>query len=285
MMKIWLSIIATVFFAMTATASERVPADAAATRQKAAFIENLVTGSVSVRRIEDSGDAAAVAALERARELVEAAGADLDAGRVKAADAKLDEALNMVNTEVRRLSGAEVAGAHDKRMYERRLNAVKIFLAAYQRVADSGTGRAATQAREIRTRLDRAVTKANAGDYAGATGILDEAYTIARGDIREMRDGKTLIRSLDFETAEEAYEYEIGRNASYFELLRYAIAESNPTGSMLEGVKRNRAKAEGLRAQAERAASSGNHADGVKRLAESTNILRRAIRMSGMFIP
>jgi len=120
-----------------AAASERVPADSAATRQKAAFVENLVTESVSARRIENSGDAAAIDALERARELVERAQSDLAARNTAAADAKLGEALSLVNSEVRRISGGEVRDAHDRRMYERRLSAVETFLAAYERVAES----------------------------------------------------------------------------------------------------------------------------------------------------
>jgi len=268
-----------------AAASERVPADSAATRQKAAFVENLVTESVSARRIENSGDAAAIDALERARELVERAQSDLAARNTAAADAKLGEALSLVNSEVRRISGGEVRDAHDRRMYERRLNAVETFLAAYERVAESGTGRAASQAREIRARLEAARERAAAGDYAAATAILDEAYADARADIREMREGQTLTRTLNFDTAEEAYEYEIGRNASYFELLRFAIAEKRPAGSMLAGIERNRDKAEALRSRAERAARAGRHAEAVETLNDSTQLLRRAIRMSGLFIP
>ena len=285
MRTICASVLATLLFVSVAGASERVPADAAATRQKAVFVENLVTKSVSAKRIEDSGDPSAMAALEAARSLVGEAGKALDAGNVEAADAKLNEALGLVNAEVRRLSETEMTGEHDKRMYERRLNDVRTFLAAYERVAESGASHAAAQAREIRTRVDKATARAGTGDYSGATEILNEAYTIARGDIREMREGKTLIRSLDFATAEEAYEYELGRNASYFELLRFAIAENNPTGSMLQGIERNRSQAEDLRAQAESSASSGKHGDGVKQLAQSTNKLRQAIRMSGLFIP
>lgn len=270
---------------MAAAASERVPANPAATHQKAAFVETLVTGSVSAERIEKSGDAAAIAALERARGLVEQAQSDLAAGDAAAADEKLGEALAQVNDHVRRLSGGEVRGAHDRRMYERRLNAVETFLAAYERVAESGTGRAASQAREIRARLEKARGRAAAGDYAAATTILDDAYAVARGDIRDLREGQTLTRTLNFDTAEEAYEYEIGRNASYFELLRFAIAEKQPTGSMLAGVERNRDKAQALRTAAERAASAARHGEAVEKLNDSTQLLRRAIRMSGMFIP
>ena len=280
-----LAIIAFVLSITVVAADNRVPPDPASTKQKAVFVGNLVTKSVSAQRIEQSGDRTAIAALEAARGLVAEARAALDRGDHEGADAKLNEALGLVNAEVRRLSQSEVTGEHDRRMYERRLNDVRIFLAAYERVSGAGSGRAASQAREIRTRLDQATAKAASGDLAGATKILDVAYTIARGDIREIRDGDTLVRSLDFATAEEAYEYELGRNASYFELLRFAITENNPSGSVLTGIERNRSQAEDLRAQAAGSARSGDHASGVKQLARSTDQLRQAIRMSGLFIP
>lgn len=278
-----LAILALVLSVSAVSADNRVPADPDATRQKAIFVGNLVTKSVSAQRIEQSGDRTAIAALEAARGLVAEARAALDRGDHQGADGKLNEALGLVNAEVRRLSATEMTGEHDKRMYERRLNDVKIFLAAYERV--SGSSHAASQAREIRARLDQATAKAATGDYAAATEILDVAYTIARGDIREIRNGETLVRSLDFATAEEAYEYELGRNASYFELLRFAITEHNPSGSMLKGIERNRLNAEQLRADAQKSAGSGDHANGVKQLAKSTDQLRQAIRMSGLFIP
>ena len=280
-----LAILACALVASLAVADDRVPADPAATRQKAVFVGNLVTKSVSAQRIEQSGDPTAMAALQAARALVDEARVALDGGDHEGADAKLNEALGLVNAEVRRLSKSEVAGEHDKRMYERRLNDVKIFLAAYERVSGEGAGRAASQAREIRTRLNQATAKAASGDYAGAVSILDVAYTIARGDIREIRDGETLVRSLDFATAKEAYEYELGRNASYFELLEVVIDRNKPKGSMLTGIKRNRKSAEALRGDAQKSAQSGDHAAGVKKLEKSTDQLRQAIRMSGLFLP
>jgi hypothetical protein len=128
-----------------AGAQSRVPADPATTGQKAEFIENLVTRSVSVNRIEASGDAAALEGLAQARVLVNQAKRDLMTGAVEAANQKLDQALAMVNTEIRRLSGDEVRGAHEKEMYERRLKAVNTFLSAYERVAEEGSSRAAAK--------------------------------------------------------------------------------------------------------------------------------------------
>jgi hypothetical protein len=269
-----------------AWAQDRVPADPATTGQKAQFVENLVTQSVSVTRIEESGDADAKASLAQARALVAQAKADLGAGAVEAADDKLDQALALVNTEVRRLSGDEVQGDHSKRMYARRLNAVNTFLSAYERVAEEGSSRAATKhAEAIRGLIGKAEAAAGAGQYDVAIAILDDAYVTARGDIREMREGQTLTRSLDFATAEEAYDYELGRNRSHFLLLQFALSENSPAGSVVGRIKENRSSAEKLRDGAARKAAGGDYPEAIDMLNASTELLLKTIRMSGIFVP
>lgn len=269
-----------------AFAQSRVPADAATTGQKAMFVENLVTKSVSASTLEQSGDAAARDKLAAARALVQEAKSDLSRGAVEEANRKLDEALAMVNSETKRLSGADVKSAHDQDVYERRLQSVKTFLSAYQRVADEGGSRAASsQASTISKLIGKAEGQAGKGDYESAIATLDDAYATARGDLREMRGGQTLTRSLDFETAEEEYDYELGRNQSYHVLLQFAISEKNPQGSVVGRIEDHRKQAEGLRSKAESQASSGNHPDAIKSLNDSSDLLLKAIRMSGMFIP
>lgn len=273
-------------FSVPAVAQERVPADAATTSQKAEFVEHLVSRSVSVTRIEESGDAAAKESLARSRALVGQAKADLKSGAIESADDKLDQALALLNSEIRRLSGSEVRGAHDKAMYERRLKAVNTFLSAYERVADEGASRAASkQAKTIRSMMDKAQGAAGNGHYEEAIRILDDAYVIARGDIREMRQGQTLTRTLDFATAEEEYDYELGRNRSHFLLLQFALSEKTSAGSVVGRIDENKAKAEALRSDAEKNASAGAYPEAIGLLNKSTEMLLKTIRMSGIFVP
>ena len=288
MRRVWPALLSAFLLlaAAGAGAQERVPADLGTVRQKAQYVENLVTSSVSVARIEQQGDAAARDKLAEARALVEEAKRELDAGAADAANAKLDQALTMVNTEIRRLSGDEVVQAHDREVYERRLAAVRAFLGAYARVAEEGASRAAAaQAETLRTLIAKAEGEAAQQDYAKAIATLDAAYRQARGEIREMRQGQTLTRSLDFETVEEAYDYELGRNASHFLLLQYAQQEKTPQGSVVQRIEGNRQQAEKLRAEAERKAAAGEHAEAIGLLNESTDLLLKAIRMSGLFVP
>jgi len=272
--------------AAPAHAQNRVPADAATTGQKAKLVENLVTKSVSATRIEESGDATARSALAEARGLVAAAKSDLGEGAVETANQKLDQALALVNGEIRRLSGAEVRGAHDREMYQRRLTAVNTFLAAYQRVAEGGSSRSAAKQAEILNDLvGKAEAEAGQGRYDEANEILNDAYVTARGDIREMRQGQTLTRALEFASPEEEYDYELGRNESHFLLLKFAMTENTPVGSVVDRISENRTAAEKLRAEAENKAAAGGFSDAIGLLNQSTELLLQSIRMSGIFIP
>ena len=245
-----------------------------------------MTSSVSAQTIEDSGDQEAINKLQQARRLVDEAKSDLSRNAVVAADDKLDRALAMVNEQARRLSGDKVKAEHAKDVYERRLKSVSTFLEAYKRVAENGSSRAAAeQANSIQALIDKAKRAASGGDYESANARLDDAYTIARGDIREIRQGQTLTRSLDFATAEEEYDYELGRNESHFLLLQFAFTERKPAGSVVGRIEENRRKAEALKSSAQAAARSGDHAKAIGELNQSTDLLLKAIRMSGMFVP
>ena len=111
--------------------TQRVPVEQTTTQQKAEFVGKLVSRSVSAKTIEDKGDATAKASLGRARTLVDEAHADIAAARYKVANGKLDQAIRLVNIEARKLSEAEVKGKRLRETYNKRRNAVTIFLSAY----------------------------------------------------------------------------------------------------------------------------------------------------------
>ena len=267
--------------------SPRVPVEQATTRQKAVFVGKLVSRSISAKTIEDQGDAAAKASLGRARSLVEEAHADIAAARYEVANDKLDEALRLINTEARRLSEVEIKGKRLREAYDRRRNSVAIFLSAYERVAGEKELSPAAKARaaEIRKAVREAEKLAAAGSLNEANDILGRAYQAERGAIRELREGKTLVRTLNFETPEAEYRYEHDRNDSHVMLLKFAISEKNPPKTRRIRIDALREQAMGLRGEAESQAQIGDHTGAIETLARSTQTLLKAIRMSGIWMP
>lgn len=267
--------------------AQRVPVEKATTEQKAVFVGKLVGRSVAAKTIEDKGDSKAKASLARARSLVEEARRDIADARYSVANGKLDEALRLVNTEARKLSEADIKGKRQQEAYDKRHNAVAIFLSAYERVASDKELSAATKAhiKEIRTAMRQAEGLAAAGDMTKAINVLESAYRTARGDIRQLREGETLVRTLNFETPEEEYLYEHDRNDSHIMLLRFAISEKNPPATRRVRIDALHEQAMDLRSEAEAEARSGDHVDAIETLVQSTQTLLKAIRMSGVWIP
>ena len=267
--------------------SQRVPVDLNTTQQKAIFVGNLVTKSVSARTIENDGDGEAKAALARARDLAAAAQADLEAGQVEQANRKLDEALHLVNDEARRISKDDVQEVRLREAFDKRHHAVTTFLGAYKRVASDHTSDSDIAARvaELEGAINRAEGQAAAGQVAEGIDTLEAAYHLARGDIQQIREGQTLVRSLDFATAAEEYAYERKRNDSHFMLLRYAISEKSPSKSRLARIQDMENESQDLRRQADSLSEAGKHEEAIDVVAKSTSTLLKAIRASGIWVP
>jgi tetratricopeptide (TPR) repeat protein len=273
--------------AAAAQQSNRVPVDQKTTQQKAIFVKNLVTKSVSAKTLEESGDADAIAKLKAARDLVEQAHAELASGAYEDANDKLDQAIRLVNAETRRLSQTKVSAERMEEGYDRRHHSVETFLKAYRRVAGEKQVSPASlaQMKEIEGLVTEAEALAAKKDYAKANAVLDDAYRIARSDIKGMRQGKTLTRSLDFETPADEYRYEHDRNDSHVMLLRFALTEKNPPKSVVKRIDQLKTQASQLRSDAEAEAKAGDHETAIDTISRSTETLLKAIRMSGIFIP
>lgn len=289
---VWLGVfmlVATLHLAGAAWAQQRqgVPVELETVRQKAFFIGNLATNSVSVQTIETTGDAAAKAALETARALVAQANEALERGDIKVADDKLNHALALINEETRRLSQDQFAEERQRESFDERLKTVRLFLAAYQRVAGSVPAESGLAAltEELTSIIAEAEAKARDGRLEEAKAMLDRAYLTTTRRIGELRDGDTLVRSLIFETPKDEYVYEIDRNDTHFYLLKIAREQRAAGGVPDTTIDDLRTMASDLRAAADRKAGSDDHPGAIHSLEESTNTLIKAIRMSGLYIP
>ena len=100
-----------------------------------------------------------------------------------------------------------------------------------------------------------------------------------------MRGGDTLVRSLNFATREEEYQYELDRNDTHLMLLKVLAADKPKIPGMDGMLKGHVDKAAALRAQAEETSRSGDRAAAIEGLEASTRELVRAIRSLGVFIP
>jgi tetratricopeptide (TPR) repeat protein len=181
-----------------------------------------------------------------------------------------------------------VTGEKTRRDFESRLESARALLTAQQRITEEkSAGREAQNAtRSIERQIGEAQAIAAQGRYEEARPILDRAYLTARVSIETLRRGDTLVRSLNFASKREEYDYEIDRNDTHAMLIKVLLADrKDASGAMPAGMQAFTDKAAVLRSEAEALARKGDHAGAIQRLEDATRELVRAIRSGGIYIP
>ncbi len=251
-------------------------------------LERLIEGSVAARQIEASGNPAAKAKHEEAKQLylqtIEA---------VKAGDQKTGQELLTKATrtmfEATRLAGDGKASTEKReREYASRLASLNAMLDSHDRISEEK----GTQLRddELRRMIDAKIAEAEtlhkAGNNVNARTKLDEAYAAATVSIERLRGGETLVRELHFETKEDEYNYEVGRNDTHRMLVDILAKEKigdNP--GVLKMVDMFMDKAAKTRTLAEQQAAGGDFDNAVETMELATKEILRAIRSAGIYIP
>lgn len=251
-------------------------------------VATLIETSSAARQIESSGVAAARERRDNARLIHREAAAALDAGDLANADRLLNQAAREIMDGARLARPDQVTGEKSKRDFESRLESARALLAAQQRITHEK--RAGREAQNAASSIERQISEAQAiaaqGRYDEARPILDKAYLTARISIETMRRGDTLVRSLNFASKREEYDYEIDRNDTHAMLIKVLLSDRKDTNAdMPAGMRSFTDKAASLRSEAEVRARDGDHAEAIRLLEASTRELVRAIRVGGLYIP
>lgn len=262
--------------------------DRAQLERRVQSIATLIETSSAARQIESSGVNAARERRDNARLMHREAVAQLAAGDAAGAAKLLDLAAREMMNGVRLAKPEQVAGEKARRDFDARLESARALLSAQQRIThEKSAGREAQDAtRRIETDIAEAQRLAAADRYDEARPVLDRAYLSARVSIEAMRRGDTLVRSLNFASKREEYDYEIDRNDTHRMLISVIVADrKDPSGAMPAGMQGFVDRAAVLRTQAEGLARGGDHGGAIRVLEESTLELVRAIRAGGLYIP
>ena len=278
-------LIATLAFAAACGAHAQMPAapllDRDQLERRLAAVETLIERSSAAKQIESSAVPAAQQLREKARGAHRDAAEAYRAGDLARASRLLPQASIHMFEAVRLAAPEQVTGAKRRDDFEARLESARALAAAQRRIAaEKPAGNAAETTRAIDAFLKRAEDEARAGHLEQAKVSVEQGYLLAKAAIGSMRDGDTLVRSLNFATKEEEYRYEVDRNDTHRMLLKMLVDQSKAerVGSFMD-------KATALRGQAEGAASAGDFPAAIRLLEDSTRELVRAIRMSGVYIP
>ena len=247
--------------------------------------QTLIESSSGAKQIEASAVSAAAAQRTKARDLHKRAGEALRAGDLDNANKLLDESSRAMFEGVRLASPQQVTDAKQRSDYAARLESTRALVDAQKRIAaEKGGARAAEPAQQAEALMAESEKLAAANQLAEAKSKVDQAYWIVKASIGTLRNGDTLVRSLNFATPLEEYQYEIDRNDTHRMLVDMLLKDRRASGPD-PMVDQAVASSTTLRKQAEGQASRNDHKTAIKTLEDSTRELVKAIRAAGVYIP
>ena len=251
------------------------------------FVQRLIEDSSAARQVESSKVPAAMERWQEAQTLYRRAVAAQDAGQTAEVEALVLQATKAMFEAVRMADQNEVTA--EKRLVDldARIDSVDALLAAHERIAsEKNAGDAAAKLRDqVGSLLSRARVSRDEGQTEAARELVDEAYVAAKTSIESLRGGDTLVRSLEFASKKEEYEYEVDRNDTHGMLVTVLLKEKMDDAGVASMVKQHVDRADETRKRAESQAGSGDYEAAVKTMEDATRELVKAIRRAGVYIP
>lgn len=266
----------------------RPPEDAEKLAQRLTSVEKLIEESSVARQVQSSGNLQALAMRGEARSLRLQAVDAFNAGNLIEASRLLDQSAKRMFDGGRLAAPEQLAGDKKKRDFETRLESVKALLTAQKRISlEKKLGPKGTEAtNKLEAQAAEAVQLATAGKLDQGRALLDQVYYTTKVVIEGLREGDTLVRSLEFSSKQEEYLYEVDRNDTHKMLIKVLLDEKRANNASLESrVKESLEKAASLRNEADGVAVKKEFDAAIKLLEASTKELVRAIRAAGIYIP
>jgi len=261
--------------------------DPKAVQSRMENLERLVKQSSAARRIDESGDPEArELKAEAAKHLDDAQGL-LTSGDAVKASASLQEATDAMFAAIRKAGPGAESEEKKRKDLETRIRSAEVLVTALERIArEKGEqARYAGEVRGIRAKLSQAEREAADGRLDQAKASADGAYASAKATVENLRQGDTLVRSLNFANKEEEYKYELDRNDTHKMLMKVLLEDKPISAATRKAVDQQIAAAAALRARAEKEAAKGDFGKAVSTLEDSTEELVKGIRRAGIYIP
>lgn len=266
----------------------RPPEDGEQLGRRLTSVEKLIEKSSAADQVEASGNPQALALREQARDLRQQASDAYKAGNLVDSSRLLDQAAKKMFDGAKLAAPVQLAGDKKKRDFESRLESVKALLAAQKRISlEKKLGAKGVEAsKKLEAQMVEAVALAATGKLDQGRALLDQVYYTTKVVIEGLREGDTLVRSLEFASKEDEYLYEVDRNDTHKMLIKVLLDEKRASNANIETlVKINLEKAAILRTEADEKAGKKEFESAIKLLEDSTKELVRAIRGAGVYIP
>ncbi len=250
-------------------------------------MQRLLNESSGARQVMEGDSAEAAAKREQALELYSRAADRIAAGKRDEAPVLLDKSARLMFEAIKLATPASMLEDKQKVDYGSRKESVNALREAFNRIADETGDKQSKQQvnRQLTDLIGRADGLLAKGENDAAQAELDKAYHLLKISIESKRKGQTLVRSLNFETRKDEYDYEIDRNDTHRMLIDLLVDEKNSSAYTQGEVVKFVDQAMQLRQQADAYAGEGAYEVAIDLLEQSTRQLVRAIRSAGIYIP
>ena len=250
-------------------------------------ISKLLHESSGARQVINSSNSEAKQKHQQSLELYRQASEKFDKGANDDAAELLKQSTRLMFEAIKMAAPVSLTENKNIKNYAQRKQSVMALKDAFNRISDETNESDSKQ--KVNNQLDQLITRADEllgkGDSTEARSEINKAYHLLKVSIESIRSGQTLVRSLQFETKEEEFHYEIDRNDTHNMLIQLLVEGKEKSDYSKTQITKFVAEAKVLRIQADAYAGDGAYEVAIGLLEQSTRQLVRAIRSAGIYIP
>lgn len=250
-------------------------------------MSKLLNDSSGARQVINSSSSEAKQKRKKALELFQQANEKLDNGANAEATELLNQSAKIMFEAIKISTPTSMTENKNITNYGQRKESVMALRDAFNRISEENDEKEIKL--KVNSQLEKLITRAdellNNGENAKARTEIDKAYHLLKVTIESIRSGQTLVRSLQFETKEQEYLYEVDRNDTHSMLISLLVDDKNKTDKVKKKVIKFVEDAGLLRQQADAYAAEDAYDIAIELLEQSTKQLVRAIRSAGIYIP
>ena len=250
-------------------------------------MDRLLNQSSGARQVINSSNNDARNRRQQALDLYRQAQDKIDSGDEETATELLNQSARLMFQAIRLATPTSFGENTEIVNYGQRRESVIALQDAFNRISDENheTEAKSMVSGQLAALISRADKLLHQGKIVEAKVEIDKAYHLLKVNIESIRSGQTLVRSLQFESKEEEYLYEIDRYDTYRMLIGLLVDGQSKSEAMKSKISDFVAQAGLLRTQAEEYAAQDAHEQAIELLEQSTRQLVRAIRSAGIYIP
>ncbi len=273
------------FVRQAETAVPVVSAQAQALDPRMNQIVKLINTSSGAKQVIGSDNPKAHQHHARARALYDQA---LHASGKAEAARFLNQAVMAMYTAIRSAAPDTVLAEKRQADFDRLKRSIDTFMEQQQRISEEKGS--VSEGQVLRAQVNTLVAKAEqayaAKQHDNAQHLLRESFEMLRDSIESMREGETLVRSLNFANKKEEYDYELERLNSQLVLVEILLKDKREASAYVaKQVDQYVSVAEASRTKAESSAAAGDHESALGFLEQARKQVVRALRTGGIYVP